>query len=105
MLPYHLRKGPCPSTGAVATIEQRCPGGGTPAAKSMARSEVHFGDVGLRLSWVGWVGLGESRYEVHMNPSGWDDLIQRDIMNHVLKVGLKKLVHHASHDGSMKDFK
>ena len=60
MLPYHLRKGPCPSTFAVATIEERFPRGGTPAAKSMARSEVHFGDVGLRLGGVGlgWVRLG-----------------------------------------------
>lgn len=104
MLPYHLRKGPCPSTGAVATLEQRCPRGGTPAAKSMARSEVHFGDVGLRLSWVGWVGLGESRYlSSHKSLRlGWFNSMRHN--ESWIENGTEKLVH-ASHDGSMKDFK
>lgn len=70
MLPYHLRKGPCPSTGAVATIEQRCPGGGTPAAKSMARSEVHFGDVGLRLGWVGLGWVSQDMKFTQIPPDG-----------------------------------
>ncbi len=69
MLPYRLCKGPWSTTSAVAT-KKRFPRG-LPAAKGMARSEVHHGWCWMKVGLVGWVGPARSEF-IYINPeAGW----------------------------------